>query len=105
MENIDLFRDLLDKHLFFHPTGYSEGYDSKFTRFAKLYVIIELLKVDFFNKGIHSGNDTLSKLNLYHATIINSLGFGNDDLLFRNEINLTEEKEIIEFLLSIDTLK
>lgn len=104
-DNINLFRDLIDKHLFFHPSGFGEGYDSKFTRFAKLYVIIKFLEVDFFKKGIHEGNEILDKLKNYESMLINRLGSGNDDPLFREQINLTEEREIIEFLLSVDTLK
>lgn len=105
MDNHILFQELLDKHLFFHPEGFGEDYDSKFTRFAQLYMIIKFFKIDFFKKGIHDENETLVKLIHYESKIIQSLGSSNEDLLFRDPISLTEEKEIIQFLLSLEPLK
>lgn len=94
-DNHSQFSKLLDKHLYFLPAGFGEGYDNKFTKHAQIYVIINMFLVDFFNRGIHFDNETLSELKKYHTILISG----------KNQFtSLTEELEAIDFLLSLEPL-
>lgn len=92
-DNFTKFSTLINKHLYYMPLGFNEGYDNKFTRYSKIYVIINMFLVDFFKKGIHDNNETLSKLREYEGLFL---------YLEEKTINLSEEEEIIEFLLHMD---
>lgn len=92
-DNFSEFAKLLDKHLYFLPAGFNEGYDNKFTRYAQIYVIINMHLVDFFKKGIHD-NETKNQLNEYASLVRNA-----------SELeSLTKEREIINYLLELDKL-
>lgn len=92
-DNFSKFATLVNKHLYYMPLGFGEGYDNKFTRYSQLYVIVNIFLIDFFKKGIHKNNDTLDKLKEYESLFLNK----------KNEsLNLTIEEEIIDFLLSLD---
>lgn len=97
IDNFSQFTNLLEKHLYFLPLGFveGEGYDNKFTKHAQIYVIIRMFLVDFHNKKIFNDNETLSKLKNYYSL------FFKDKNVFEN---LTQELEVIEFLLSLDQL-
>ena len=96
-DNFQRFSDLLDKHLYFLPVGFieGEGYGNIFTRHAQILVIIRMFFVDFHNNKVFKDNETLSKLKSYYSLLL------SEGEKFEN---LMVEKEVIDFLLSLDQL-